>query len=918
MILAFIVGAAAAAAAAAAPPPAPSAVPPLEASRVEQPSAAAAPVATLPVPPPLTPPSLAPPSVTPPAVPSLAPPPEPPPVARPAAGAGKIGPAPRAAAAVPPPVRPVPGGPPRLLAVRTQHPVTVDGKLDDAAWRAAPPSSSFTEQYPDEGGPAAEPTEVRVLYDAHALYVGVRCAQRGAPLTARLTRRDRVTSADRITVDISSRFDRLTAFHFGVNAAGVLDDGIFFDDATFSADWDENWEARVATDADGWSAELRIPFRILRFDRLPAQRWGIEVERYTEARHEWDHWAYRPRSVAGFVSSFGVLEGITGIEPSRPIELRVAGVGRYRHRDRAALPAGLLAAQDDWTGALELDGKAHPTQGTTFDLTLNPDFGQVESDQVVLNLSNFETFYPEKRPFFLEGVDTFATPRTVLYTRRIGAAPGDPTLPTGEQLVDHLDPTRIWAAAKLVGAAATRTNVGLLTALTAENSADVQQADGRRTSRLVSPLSLFNAFRARRLWGQGGDVGLLATAVNRFESPSSGASRQTSDAYVGALDGHWHSPSADYLVAGQVVGSLLAAGPERSTPDGLPIAPGRLGLGATASAAKQGGSHWLASTSHAISGSRLDYNDFGYLDRKNDYLGYVDLTYRSFEPWWQTKEHLATIAFSHRQTLDGLPLGDNVRMLVATTLSNFWAMNAAVYYHSRFFDDRETGDGTALEHAASKGAEVWVGADSRNVVSGALWAQYLSIADGEVAQMNATVMIRPTPRVELEVDPTVYTTRGEPRFVVKDAAPAGGESYFFGRLQATSLGLVVRATVGLLPTLTLQFYSQLFFANRHYDSFSRFDAPSSRQRVTLDALMPQTLAPAAKPIPDSQQVTLNVNLVLRWEFRLGSVVYLVYTRAQSPPVDLPAMQAPRLDIAPLRNNAGSVDAVMMKISYWWG
>src|SRR5204863_4385035 len=147
----------------------------------------------------------------------------------------------------------------------------------------------------------------------------------------------------------------------GVNAAGVLDDGIFYDDASFSADWDENWEARVATSPDGWSAELRIPFRILRFDPLPEQRWAIEVERYTEARHEWDHWAYRPRKVAGFVSSYGVLDGIAGIKPSHSFELRVAGLGRYRHRDRQALPSS-LAPSDDWAGSLELGAKVHPTQ----------------------------------------------------------------------------------------------------------------------------------------------------------------------------------------------------------------------------------------------------------------------------------------------------------------------------------------------------------------------------------------------------------------------------------------------------------------------------------------------------------------------------------------------------------------------------
>ena len=843
--------------------------------------------------------------------------------------------------ATPPPAPPPPtpeAVSPRLVAVRTHLPVTVDGKLDDPAWAAASPSSPFTQQYPDEGAPAAEPTELRALYDDHALYIGVRCVQRRSPITARLTRRDRVTSADRITVDISSRSDRLTAFHFGVNSAGVLDDGIFFDDTTYSADWDENWEARVATGPDGWSVELRIPFRILRFDRSPVQRWGLEVERYTEANHEWDHFAFRPRSAATFVSAFGILDGIAGIEPALPLELRVAGVGRLRHRDRQVLPSA-LAASHDWTGALELDAKTHPTQGTTLDVTLNPDFGQVESDQVVLNLSTFETFYPEKRPFFLEGIDTFASPRTVLYTRRIGAVPADPTLAADEQLIDHVDPSRIWTAAKLVGAVGPRTNVGLLSALVAENTVPVQIVDvatgePARISHVVSPLSLFNAFRARHRWGsRGGDLGLLATAVNRFEPSGleqrpdvvtavncpkrSGAGRVTDDAYVGALDGHWYSPSADYRLAGQVVGSVLT-GPDRADRDGLPVCANNPGLGGTVTAAKQGGTHWLASTTQAISGKQLDYNDFGYLDRKNDYAGYADLTYRSFEPGRWSKERSAAVAFSHRQTLDGIPLGDNVRLQLATTLANFWNVSGAVYYHSRYFDDRETGDGTALERASYVGGEIWMAADSRPVLSGYLWAQYLALADGRLAQMSTTVLLRPTPRLEMEIAPTVYATSGEPRFFAKDD---GSATYHFGRLRATNLGVTVRGTIGLLPTLTLQLYGQLFLATKHFTSFSTYPSDANAQtgprpRVRLDDLRGDGPAPTTNP--DSQQTVLNVNLVLRWEFQLGSVLYFVYTRAQSPSITVPGGEVPRLDVAPLRHNHGSIDALMLKISYWWG
>jgi hypothetical protein len=420
---------------------------------------------------------------------------------------------------------------------------------------------------------------------------------------------------------------------------------------------------------------------------LRAQRWGLQITRYTAERNETDLWAWRPRSASGYVSTFGTLEGLAGIQPARPVEARFSEIVRLQFRDSEA--RGEYAKPHDWHFAFELSGRAHPTQGTTLDIALNPDFGLVEADQVVLNLSNYEIFYPEKRPLFLEGQDTWVTPRSVLYTRRIGAQPGDPTLAPGERLLDHPDPSRIWAAAKLVGAAGSRTNVGLITALTGENTAQIETqtrdpgifgADAFTVSRVVAPPSLFNVLRLRRLWGQGGDVGLLATAVNRFEHAAT--PRLTNDAYVAAADGHWHSPAANYLLTGQLVAAMLAEGPSRPQADGIATEPGHVALGGTLTAAKQGGEHWLASTSHSISGRELDYNDLGYLDRKNDYSGYADLTYRTVAPWWKTTDTFATAAASHRQTLDGISLGDNFRLMVGGTLTSFWSTNVAAYYHS--------------------------------------------------------------------------------------------------------------------------------------------------------------------------------------------------------------------------------------------
>ena len=803
---------------------------------------------------------------------------------------------------------------PILMATRAPGPVELDGKLTEAAWSSAIPSDAFTQHYPVAAAPASEPTTVRVLYDEGALYVGIDCTQRSTPIVARLTRRDRVVTGDRVTIDISSRSDRVTAFHFGVSAAGVVDDGIYFNDSDYSADWDENWEAETSIRKDGWSVEVKIPFRILRFDAASVQRWGFQVTRYTAARNETDIWAWRPRSAPGFVSTFGTLEGLTGIQPTRPIEARVSGIAKLRFRDAEA--RGPFAPAHDWAWAFELSGRAHPTQGTTLDLAINPDFGLVEADQVVLNLSNYEVFYPEKRLLFLEGQETWVTPRSVLYTRRIGAQPADSGLAqAGETLVDRVAPSQIWAAAKLVGVTTPRTSVGLLSAVTGKNDALVRRSDGSGTTitRTADPLTLFNVARVRYLAGLGGDVGLLATATNRFEGDrGSGTARTTSDAYVAAIDGRWRSPSTDYVVSGQVVSSVLVGGPPRAHRDGVPVAPGHPDLGLTVTAAKQGGPHWLATLMQSVSGRQLDYNDLGYMERKNDALSYADLTYRTLDAWWKTTDTATTVALSHRQALDGIRLEDHVRLSTSATFTNFWGASATAYYYAPHFDDRETGDGTALERAGLGGAELWVGTDSRRLFTWALWLQAQQLSNGTQVQGSASVVMRPSSRIDLELAPQALYASGEPRFVEKDAA---APFYYFGRLTASNLGLTARATVGLTTRLTLQLYGQLFLATERYTEPSQFRVVGGAFRSEIRLADLQPIAPWSG-IPNVQQANLNVNAVLRWEFRLGSTVYLVYTRTQTP--SLTPGDMPRLDPSVLSGNRGSTDVIMLKASYWWG
>ncbi len=840
---------------------------------------------------------------------------------------------------IPPPATPVaqPAPPfqpvirPRASAARAVKAPKIDGHLDDPAWRAAPVAGAFTQHFPDEGAAPTEQTFFRVLYDDSNLYVGIDCWQTHSPIVRRLQRRDGWLPSDGVWIDIDSRDDGVSAYHFSVNAAGVLLDGVHYNDTSFSSDWDAVWEARVADTGHGYSVEFRVPLAALRFTARPVTSWGFQVRRAIDARQEVDDWSFFPRHSAGVVSNFGRLDDLVGLPPPHRFEATPFTLGKIEHR---ALGANTSVVSHGWFagGSVGLDAVAHLTNELTLNLTVNPDFGQVEADTVILNLSTFETFFPEKRPFFLEGLDVFATIRPVLYTRRIGRQPAAPTLAPGEALVAEPDPTRIWTAAKVSGTIGGRTTVGVMSALAAENDVAVQSADGTRYARLADPLTAFNVLRLKRLVASNADIGLLATATNRFDpTPPPGTTcpttltapapdgRCSNDAYVLSLDGRWRSRSGDYAAAWQTIGSMLSGGPARSEPDGIAIQPGHAAGGASLYVGKEGGPSWLWSGWQHLTGRELEFNDLGYLERKNDYQGAFAVTYRTLHPWWRTVETRTILQLNLREALDGLNLWRELLLNTSWTLPRFWAVSLELHGRANYYDDREMGDGSALQRPGSIGTVLGVSTDPRRRVTAYLFAGYdFKQGGGLHLDLHGTLTLRLLPQLEIAVLPTVGYDSGAPRYVGTDVTlPILGDpaEYRFGVQTAVSAGVTVRAAYTFTPELSLQFYTQLFAASVHYGPFFVYPKREFRERIPIDALIPAG-APATNP--DSEQATLNVNLVLRWEYRLGSTLFLVYTRAQTPALTVPNGATGQLDVTPIWRGRASDDVIMVKLAYWLG
>jgi hypothetical protein len=834
-------------------------------------------------------------------------------------------------ASAPAPVAEVERERPRLVAVRTTVAPNIDGDLRDAAWERAAPTAAFTQKFPDEAHPPSERTELRVLYDDDALYIAFDCVQTATPVKGRLARRDRQVESDWAQVAID---DGASAYEFSVNAAGVLGDGVRFNDTDYSPDWDGVWDAQVGRNDRGWSAELRIPLRIFRHS-IGAKEWGFQARRYISERQETDEWAYIPRSMAGEVSHYGWLSGISDVHRSNPLELLPYVSGGATWLD---MKPGRALSDFGYRATAGLDLALRIGKDLTLDASFNPDFAQVEADRVVLNLTTYETFVPEKRPFFVNGMalfqlprmELFPTPQTLFYTRRIGSVPGAPALEDGAT-ANAPEPSTIYAAAKLTGQLASGVTAGFVSALTGRNDVTAESPDMPSRDALAEPLALAGVARVKVEVGGGANLGVLATALRRFEpdnayptmtlpdatqgqlcpdgSTTALGARCFHDAYAAGVDGNWRSSSGAYVVVGQAFATSIQNGPPRTFPDGTVIKSGDTSPSGRVYLAKEGG-HWLGSVEIQGVGRRVDHNDLGYMQRQNLVRTLPFLAYRTLEPFWEIAETKTSIYVSTRDNLDGVALLRGYYSSVRARFKNFWIAQADVYRYNTRFEDREIGDGTALQRPGANGLDVYLSTDPRRELAASFSTESLFFLQGGGSfTFDGELTYQPQSQLELQLLPQLILASGESRFIPGARAP-GEPRLLFGKLRAQALGGTLRASYTFTNRLTLQLYSQLLAASKHYSNFRTYEGPA-RQIIRLNDLTP-TNAPMANP--DIEQTTLNISAVLRWEFRPGSTLFLVYTRAQTP--DLVPEGEAKLDFDALRQGP-AYDALRLKLSYYW-
>ena len=793
-----------------------------------------------------------------------------------------------------------PHGPrPVVQAVRTDAHIHIDGRLDEAAWSAAPVHSDFTQIDPEEGRPASQRTEVRILYDDNALYVGARLHDDGE-ITGRLGRRDMpLGDSDWFGVMLDSYHDHRTAFGFDVNPAGVRRDEIKVIEADDNS-WDPVWDVATTVDEDGWTAEYRIPFSQLRFSADDVQSWGIQLERVIGRLREYSVSTFVPKSEQGGVPRYGHLEGVRDIEPGRRLELLPYAVLKGEYVDPGANPYRTDSEQSFSAG---LDLKYRPTTNLTLDATINPDFGQVEVDPAVINLGVYETFFEEKRPFFIEGSEIFdfgsGQGGQLFYSRRVGRVPqvAPPT-----PFADVPTATTILGAGKLSGRTGDGWSVGAVEALTQQETARYVGTGGLDRELVAEPLTNYFVGRARKdLRGGATAIGGIFTATNRSMEDGSPANRTLhSSAYAAGVDLRHEWADRSWALRGAVAVSRVAGTAEaitrtqrlsthyfqRPDADHLDVdstATSLTGAVAYLSLERQAGEHWRGLVTAATTTPGYEVNDLGFNYRTDRRDVQADLTYQENQPGRFLRSWYVTGSARREGNWDGRLIANWLTLTGFARHLDFWFLYGRLSHSLRANDDRLTRGGPMAVRPASTSAMLHGSTDARKpvILSGTL-AGTRDEFDGWNTNVDLTVTLRTSSRWNVAIGPT-YTRR----YVVAqyvttapnpDNTATFGADYIFAPLDYTEVGLETRLNLAFTPHLSLEVYAQPLLSNGAYGDPKVLTEPSSYD------FAPYT---GAAPDRDFNLRSLRGNAVLRWEWRPGSTLYVAWqqSRQSYDPID---------------------------------
>jgi hypothetical protein len=852
-------------------------------------------------------------------------------------------------------------------AVRATEPITIDGRLEERVWQG-PAAEGFTQSDPKDGEPSTERTKVWVAYDDHAIYVAAFCYDsEPSKIIGRLGRRDVNTDSDWFAFAVDPYYDKRSGYEFFVNPAGSISDFALSNDVNEDETWDGVWEVRSQKNGQGWTAEMKIPFNQIRFPKKDEYVWGVNFQRMIRRKNERTSFAWVPKGDAAFVSRFARLEGLHGISPGRQVEFVPYAVADAKFQPAEA--GNPFQTGHRALGNAGFDLKVGLKSNLTLDATVNPDFGQVEVDPAVINLSAYETYYQEKRPFFIEGASLFNgfgrggvhinaninwPMPTFLYSRRIGRAPQGYVTEDGYSRIP--DRTTILGATKITGKLGSSWNVGFLSALTSRESAEIDQ-DGTILHQEVEPFSYYGAFRAQKDIGEGrSGYGIMATGVVRDVRTETLAGILNKNAFSLAADG-WVSldKKRDWVIGGWAGGTRVEGTTEDITrlqmssmhyyqrPDAThvsldPAATSLSGWGARFNLGKQNG-HFLFLTSIGALSPGFDPNDVGFQYGGSDVINLQVLPgYQWTKPGKVFQDCTIITAYFRNQDFGGNRTWEGGLFSFQGTLRNFWQFDTMFAYNPQTVSNTRTRGGPLSLTPWGYQIDATVTTDTRRpIVFDVESSFYRRPLWGSEWSGELLARWKPRSNISLSIGPTIglETTAVQwvGNFADETMSETYGNRYVFGRIDQKTLAAEIRVDWTFTPRLTLQAYLQPFLAVGKYDEFKELARSKSLDYniygqsggstigyadgvYTVDPDGPGgPAAPFTFGDPDFNYKSMRGTIVFRWEYLPGSLIYFVWTQNRSDYADPGNLRLWR-DLGNLFSAPGE-NIFLLKVTYRW-
>lgn len=851
-----------------------------------------------------------------------------------------------------------------VTATRLSQQLKIDGNLTEELYQSAG-RTDFKQREPVEGAAPSQRTEFWIAYDDIALYVGARLYDTSPDsIVKKLGRRDSFLKSDWFLFSVDSYYDRRNAFFFGVNPVGSIVDGTFFNDGWDDDSWDGIWDREVSVDEQGWCAEIKIPYSQIRFNKEQEYIWGVNVARVIARNNEENFFIMVPRSQSGFVSHFADLKGIKDIDPPARFEI-LPYINMGSEFTKNYTKGDPFNDGSKFTKNIGVDFKIGIGSNLTLDATVNPDFGQVEVDPAEVNLTQFETYYSEKRPFFIEGSNIFSFGRggatnnmnfnwmhpQFFYSRRIGRKPHRNDLP---EFNNSPTATSILGAGKMSGKIGNQQSLGLLAAVTEREFASISES-GNRYELQVEPLTFYGLARTQFEFEEGRyGLGYLLTSVERELHDEHLKEILNKRSYSLGTDGWVFIDSEKNWVTNGWVGITYVSGSKErimslqksplryfQRPDAKHLsldsnATSLTGIGSRFTLNKEK-NNWIFNSAFGFLSPTFEVNDLGFQNRADVYNAHIATGYRWYEVdnLFRNKSILAATARNY--DFDGNKTTELYFMNISATFLNYWGFGSSFIYGARSLDTRSTRGGPGMLAPAGYTFNINFRNDSRKAVS---FFFFSSINKNEAGSnsfyIEPSIEWKPLPAMSLNFSPNYNYNFAYSQYIKRltdmNAQVTYGNRYIFGELDQKTFAADVRLNWTFTSSLSLQLYLQPLISVGKYSRIKELARPGSydfnvygenESTISRDengnyVIDPDGVGSASTftiSNPDFNFKSLRGNAVLRWEYLPGSTLFFVWTQSRENNTDPGSMKFGR-DFSNLLD-ANSDNIFMIKATYWF-